>query len=136
MFARRLRVGSTLRIFPLSVIFATSSITAGRWTKIDEGREEQSTFVAETLGIKRNVEELQEKEKQPFLDCQWNGQDEREGKIKKKKARRKEGQILTENEEGKKKKARMFTRKEKQKQRDDVSSGKKERTKKLNSEGN
>ena len=79
--------------------------------KIDDERKEQSSSVAQTLGIKRNVEELQEKEEQPLPDCQWDGKEDKERRIKKKKVRRKEGQILTENEEGKKKKTRMITRK-------------------------
>ena len=80
------------------------------------------------IGIKRNVEELQEKEEQPFPDCQWDGKEDKERRIKKKKVRRKEGQILTENEEGKKKKTRMITRKRRE-AKDGASSLKKERKK-------
>ena len=44
-----------------------------------KGDEEQRTFIVQLLGIKRNVEELQEKEEQPFPDCQRDGKEEKKG---------------------------------------------------------
>ena len=82
--------------------------------KIDDEEEEQSTFVVQLLNIKRNAEELQEKEEQPFPDCPMGR--EKGGRIKKKRAKRKEDQDLAVKEEGKKKKLRKFTKKTSRKQ--------------------
>ena len=70
-------------------------------------------------------EEVQESEEQPFPDCQWDEKEEKEGRIKKKKARRKEDQVLTDKEEGKKKSIASMRGREAE-ARDDVSSVKRE----------
>ena len=51
----------------------------GSGTKFEEVSENQNTSVAQTLGIKRSMEKLQEKEEQPFSNCQWNEKDEKGG---------------------------------------------------------
>ena len=47
-------------------------------------------------------EEVQESEEKPFYDCQGNGKEGKEEGIKKKKAKRKEDQLLVDKEEDEK----------------------------------
>ena len=67
--------------------------------------------------LKRNEEEVQTTEEQPFFDCQWDEKEETKGKTKKKKARRKEGQISIVKGGGQEEEGLHIYKEEKQKQR-------------------
>ena len=86
----------------------TISIKSGK--KINGEAEEQSISVPRSLGIERKFAEVQETVEQSFSDSRRYKKGEREEKIKK-KARRSEGQRLTEKENERKKRTHKHVRK-------------------------
>ena len=112
------------------------SQSQGIGTKIDRERKDQSSSVAQkTLGIKRKVEQLQVTQEQPFLTAR--GTSAKKGKERSRRRNtggRKVKHLVKRKRTGRRRLASGRGREAEE--RDDVSSVKKERKKKLKLEGN
>ena len=111
------------------------SQSQGLGTKIDGERKEQSSSLAQTFGIKRKVEELEETQEQPFLTASGtSGKKGKERPRRRNTGGRKVKHLVKRKRTGRRRLASGRGREAEA--RDDVSSMKEERKKKLNFEGN